>query len=184
MHRDPPRIHPPAGSAVVGSVVAGSPPPGMLRDNVVHGSVRGGGRLYHASPVEGYSEAEMITAARQRLRYNRQRAALKSMLSIFDDHRTGIPGVMDKQQFDRTLKASLLKADSRTPLGQHTVSRTPPLPEHHIVSRDCAGRPIKVAWRDFVDSSLAYPTVPPPSYPPFGYKAPRPTSGSWRRPTL
>ena len=96
------------GNPPAGSVVAGAPPPGMLRENVVPGSVRGGGRLYHASPVEGYSEAEMIAAARTRLRYNRQRAALKEMLSIFDDHRTGIPGVMDKQQFDRTLKVSVL----------------------------------------------------------------------------
>ena len=43
-------------------------------------AVRGGGRLFDQSPLDGYSEAEMIVEAKIRLQHNKQRQQLKRLL--------------------------------------------------------------------------------------------------------
>lgn len=42
--------------------------------------LRGGGRLYTNSPLDGYSEAEMIAEAKLRMEHNKQRQRLKKLL--------------------------------------------------------------------------------------------------------
>ena len=150
LHRSPPRLG-----------VSGGSDAHMVRNALVQGSVRGGGRLYIDSPVQGYTQAEMVRAARTRLAHNRQRAALRQMCQIFDDHRKGLAGVIDANQFERTVEATGLMPQ--------------PPPGNHVAQRDARGRAVKVAWRDFVDNEIPWPSASPPAQPQLGYRAPRPS---------
>lgn len=51
------------------------------RPSTTSAAVRGGGRLYMESPVDGYSEQEMIREAQLRIEHNKQRLRLKQLLS-------------------------------------------------------------------------------------------------------
>ena len=55
------------------------------RPSTTSAQVRGGGRLYTQSPVDGYSEQEMIREAQLRIEHNRQRLRLKQLLSTASD---------------------------------------------------------------------------------------------------
>ena len=58
-----------------------SPRAETSRPSTTSAAVRGGGRLYTQSPIDGYSEAEMIREARLRIEHNKQRQKLKYLLS-------------------------------------------------------------------------------------------------------
>ena len=80
-HGGSPRFtpRPPAGSR-------GTARPVPPRVSAVGGmGVRAGGRLYVESPVAGYTDAEMIEEARIRITHNKQRQALKRLLSTAAD---------------------------------------------------------------------------------------------------
>jgi hypothetical protein len=53
----------------------------MSFSSSVMGQVRGGGRLYDKSPLQGYSEEEMVAEAKGRIKSNQQHRRLKQLLS-------------------------------------------------------------------------------------------------------
>ena len=55
--------------------------PGTVPNPPAFSQLRGGGRLYTHSPLEGYSEEEMIQEARLRMEHNKQRQRLKKLLN-------------------------------------------------------------------------------------------------------
>lgn len=148
------------------------------------GVVKGGGGLFMTSPVDGYSVEEMNRLARERLRYNRKRAALKNMCHIMssDARQLGLEGVIDRRQLDRNFAAARLN-DPATPGG------TMPVPGHLVSTRTFAsatprgtnvkGRPVKVAWQEMVDS-VPFPSMPPPQHPTSGFRAPELRCGRQR----
>lgn len=90
VQRRPSFAKPPQGMSVSARGVSGSPRLPPLDYNVVraatargssNAAVRGGGRLFDQSPLDGYTEAEMIQEAKIRLQHNKQRMQLKKLLS-------------------------------------------------------------------------------------------------------
>lgn len=170
LHRHPPRLGSTASSFNASALGAG-----MIREGFrARSIVRGGGRLFQMSPVEGYTEAEMNQLARERVRYNRKRAALKQMCHTFENsRRAGLVGQIDKVQMERAMAAARL-----TPRD---------IPDHLISARypaaatpggtNVKGRPVKVAWQGYVEGQLDFPAMPPPKNPELGFKSPR--VGGW-----
>ena len=85
------------------------------RPSTTSAQVRGGGRLYTLSPIEGYSEAEMVREARLRIEHNKQRARLKHLLATASD---GGPVV-------KTSELMLACEIAKLPLSPEKVASTP-----------------------------------------------------------
>ena len=168
LHRHPPRL---SSSTGTGSLNGEALAVGIVRARSIVG---GGGRLWQTSPVEGYTEKEMNSMARERVRYNRKRAALKEMCTTFENsRRVGLVGQIGTAQMERAIAAARL-----TPRE---------IPDHLVSARFAAastpggtnrqGRPVKVAWQDYVEEQLNFPSMPPPKNPEVGFKSPR--VGAW-----
>ena len=112
LHRHPPRLGSTASSLNASAMGAG-----MVREGFrARSIVRGGGRLFQMSPVEGYTEAEMNQLARERVRYNRKRAALKQMCHTFENsRRAGLVGQIDKALWYTESIGCFLQESARQP---------------------------------------------------------------------
>ena len=104
--------------------------------------------------MDGYTEDEMNHMARERVRYNRRRAALKEMCSTFENsRRVGLAGQIGKVQMERAIAAARLTPRE---IPDHFVSaRLPAASTPGGTNRQ--GRPVKVAWQDFVEKQLSWP---------------------------
>jgi Ca2+-binding EF-hand superfamily protein len=104
-------------------------------------AVRAGGRLYVQSPIEGYTQAEMIYEARQRLAHNRQRQRLKNLLHTAAD---GGPLVNTR---DLRLACQMAKMDAHSQDAERFGAKF-----------DSCGTPRAVDWKGF-HKSLPYPEL-------------------------
>lgn len=114
------------------------------------GAIRGGGRLYHTSPVDGMQHTEMIAAARQRKAHNARIARLRQQLAQESDS--------GRRPINAIEALALVKAHSPETLG-FALSQTNPLTPW-------------VAWRELA-RNLPRPAPPTPSSPRSGYHSPR-----------
>ena len=133
------------------------------------GAVRGGGRLFHNSPVDGYSQAEMIAAARQQKMYNTQRSRLAAMLAT--SQRAGLVT-------DANLNLALSMAKGNADLQSFKAASTPETVRPPSV-RYGVRPPPRVAWKAFMNDTcykqaMAPPEMAPPSSPRHGFQSPRP----------
>ncbi|KAL3910253.1 MAG: hypothetical protein SGPRY_009126 [Prymnesium sp.] len=94
-----------------------------------NGAVKGGGELWPRSPLEGYSEQEMIQEAQIRQAYNRKRRHFKEMLSMASG---GSPTVYTK---DVMQAAKLAHIDLASQALDNSI---------FVCERDRAGTPRKV----------------------------------------
>lgn len=108
-----------------------------------NGAVKGGGELWPRSPLEGYSEQEMIQEAQIRQAYNRKRRHFKEMLSMASG---GSPTVYTK---DVMQAAKLAHIDLASQALDNSI---------FVCERDRAGTPRKVTWEPFY-SSLEFPNL-------------------------
>lgn len=113
------------------------------RPSTTSAAVRGGGRLYALSPIDGYSEQEMIKEAQLRLQHNKQRVRLKQLLNTASD---GGPAVKTQ---DLLLACKLAKM----PMDTQKVFGTP-----FALDRDTHGSPKSVLWKGFHES-IEYPKL-------------------------
>jgi len=140
-----PQVQPLSARPMMGSprLAPLSPRAETSRPSTTSAVVRGGGRLYTQSPIDGYSEAEMIREARLRIEHNKQRQRLKQLLNTASE---GGPTVHTQ---DLLLACKLAKMN----VDETSVYSTP-----FAMGRDWKGSPKKVAWKDF-HQSLEYPRL-------------------------
>jgi len=104
--------------------------------------VRGGGRLYDKSPLQGYSEEEMVAEAKGRIKSNQQHRRLKQLLSAASEDGSTVATK------DLLLAAKLAKMN----VPEAMVADTP-----YATGVDGVGVPTKISWRPF------YSNLPQPS---------------------